>query len=135
MRSSARDALDEFGVEALCAAILDGTTMTQIARDIPVSIGSLIAWVAATAERSARVKEARAQSALVWDERALRVVEEATDPFELAKAREIGHHLRWRASKIAPREYGDKVQHTGDGGGPLAATFQIVTGVERGTND
>ena len=29
---------------------------------------------------------------------------------DLAKARELAHHYRWRAAKIAPREYGDRVQ-------------------------
>lgn len=26
---------------------------------------------------------------------------------------------KWMASKLAPKKYGDKIQHTGDGGGPL----------------
>ena len=26
---------------------------------------------------------------------------------------------KWMASKLAPKKYGDKLQHTGDGGGPL----------------
>jgi hypothetical protein len=34
---------------------------------------------------------------------------------------------QWRASKLAPKVYGDKVQHTGDGGGPV----RLITGVRR----
>ncbi len=26
---------------------------------------------------------------------------------------------KWAAGKLAPKRYGDKVQHTGDGGGPI----------------
>ena len=28
-------------------------------------------------------------------------------------------HLKWAAGKLAPKRYGDKLQHTGDGGGPI----------------
>ena len=35
-------------------------------------------------------------------------IAQASDPFELAKAKELAHHYRWRASKIAPKLYGDK---------------------------
>ncbi len=26
---------------------------------------------------------------------------------------------KWAAGKMAPKRYGDKIQHTGDGGGPI----------------
>jgi hypothetical protein len=68
------------------------------------------------------MREARAKSAKVWDEKAEQVVRDAPDKFELEKARELAHHYRWRAKAIAPRDYGDKVtqEHTGAGGGPIA---------------
>lgn len=106
---SACEKLDAFGIDAICAGILHPKPMHQIADEIGVSQGSLIAWLGATTERSARAKEARMQTAQMWDEKATRVVEEAADNFQLAKARELAQHYRWRASKIAPRDYGDKV--------------------------
>lgn len=106
---SAREKLDAFGIDAVCEGILHPKPMHQIAEEIGVSQGSLIAWIGADVERSARAKEARTQTAQMWDEKATRVVEEAMDNFELAKARELAQHYRWRASKIAPRDYGDKV--------------------------
>lgn len=53
--------------------------------------------------------------ALHWDERAEAAISAASDEFELRKAKEISHHYRWRASKIAPKDYGDKqqVEHSG----------------------
>lgn len=115
----ARDKLDNLGVDAVCDMIVDGTTMTSISEQVGVSIASLVAWTAADPERSARVREARAQSAMIWDERALKGIEDSADPFQLARATAAGHHLRWRASKIAPREYGDKIQHAGADDKPL----------------
>lgn len=36
---------------------------------------------------------------------------------------------KWYLSKMAPRKYGDKLQHTGDGGGPVQMI--VETGVPR----
>lgn len=129
MKDHARKALDSLGVEAVCEFIYDGESMTSIAKSHGVSIGSLIAWVASDTERSARVKLARVETARIWDEKAERGIEDAADDFELAKAKDLAHHYRWRASKIAPREYGDKIQqeHTGADGGPVK--FTVITGV------
>lgn len=125
---TAANKLDAFGIAALCEAILHPKPQHQIAKELGVSAGSLVAWIAADPERSARVREARAQTALMWDDKATHVIEEAKDQFELAKAKELAHHYRWRAAKIAPREYGDKVDvnHGGQDDNPL----QTVTRIE-----
>jgi hypothetical protein len=71
----------------------------------------------------ARAREAQA------DHYAEKIVDEA---FE-AKDPQIGRlrmdALKWAASKLAPKTYGDKVtqEHTGQGGGPI----QVITGVPR----
>lgn len=107
---TARDAIDEFGIEQICEELASCKTMTSIAEQIGVSKGSLIAWVSAEADRSARVKDARNLAAIYWEEKAEAVVRDAPDEFELKKARELAQHYRWRASKIAPRDYGDKLE-------------------------
>lgn len=111
--SPARDRLDEYGLDAVCEDIANGKTLTWISEKVGVSIGSVAAWIERP-ENSARVKYTRMQMAKVWDEMALDQIQAATDPFELNKAREAAHHYRWRASKIAPREYGDKLDITSD---------------------
>lgn len=127
---AARDKLDAFGMDAVCAAILHPKPMHVIASEIGVSQGSLIAWIGADAERSARAREARAQTAQMWDDKATQVIEDALDQFELAKAKELAHHYRWRAAKIAPREYGDKVDlnHGVQPDNPLADLLSKVQG-------
>lgn len=99
--------------------------MTQIGRNIEVSVSAMINWIAAEDNRSARVKEARVRAALTWDEMALQGMQDAADPFDLSKAKEVAHHLRWRASKIAPKDYGDKVQHTGADDAPLFPVINV----------
>lgn len=68
-------------------------------------------------------------AASVWDEKAEQGLEDAADPFELSKHKELAHHYRWRASKIAPRIYGDRIQqeHSGKDGAPII--IKIDTGV------
>jgi hypothetical protein len=117
----AKDKLDALGIEWLCAQIAEGRTMTAAAKDAGVSIGTLISWVEAVPERSARTREARSYAAKLWDEKALEGIEGADNVFALSKAKEVAHHLRWRASKIAPKEYGDKLAVGGaDDLSPLA---------------
>lgn len=111
--------LDAYGCDAVCADIGDGMSLTAIAKKCGVSIGSLLTWVEADAERSARVREARTLMARYWDEQAEEVIAGAQDDLGLKRARELAHHYRWRASKIAPRDYGDAVTLKGDRDHPL----------------
>lgn len=99
--------LDDYGLDQLCDDIASGCTLSYLTSKIGVSVGSFAAWCARP-EHSARVREARALSAQFWDEMAARCVIEAADALEVTKARELAYHYRWRASKIAPKEYGDK---------------------------
>lgn len=110
---SVEQRIGTYGVDRLMQGMADGTTMTALAAEIGVSIGMLCTWVAADPERSARAREARIHAARVWDEKALITLESACDPFELARAKEMAQHYRWRASKTAPRDYGDKLELDG----------------------
>ncbi|WP_186126376.1 hypothetical protein [Burkholderia gladioli] len=128
----AQAALNALGIEGVCAQIYDGIPLRKIATGLGVSQGSLIAWLAADPERSARAREARRATAQMWEEMAEKVIEEATTKIQLARARELAHHYRWRASKIAPAEFGNKVQAeiTGAEGGPIKT--EAVVNVEAG---
>ena len=46
---------------------------------------------------------------------AINGINNAGDPFELAKAKEAAHHYRWQASKANPKGYGDKLDLTHGG--------------------
>lgn len=109
-KQTAQLKVDAFGLDALCESISEGETLTAISKSLEVSIGTLLTWVDAVPERSARVREARIATARLWDEKATQCIENAPDEFELKRAKELAHHYRWRASKIAPREYGDRIE-------------------------
>lgn len=105
----AQQKLDAFGADKVCELITDGKTLTEIAQAARVSFGSLQTWLEAVPERSARAREARRLAARLYDEEALTGIQLAKDQFSLAKAKEAAHHLRWRAAKIDPKGYGDKL--------------------------
>ncbi len=116
-------------LDEVCKRLADGESMTAIAAGVGVSTGSLSEWLEATVERSARSKEARRLAARHWDEKAEQVIRDAArHPVELTRARELAHHYRWRAKMTAPRDYGDKVDHTvsGPAGGPVQVTVTRV---------
>lgn len=127
----AADKLDAKGIEAVCLELTSGGSLSQIARDLKISVGSVINWIEADAERSVRAKESRVQSAKFWDEQAEAEIRSAADPFELTKARELAQHFRWRAKAVAPRDYGDKVtsEITGANGGPVQIAALSLNGL------
>lgn len=114
---------DFFGLseDDILERIDSGEMLSAIARSVGKSKSMLGRWIAADEGRSARVREARSLAAEAWDAEAEEDIKNARDPFELARAKERAHHLRWRASKISPKVYGDKVtqEHTGPNGGPI----------------
>lgn len=113
--------VEGIGIDRIAEMLANGVTLTAIAKDAGVSIGFFLQWIAADDDRSARAREARTHAAKLWDEKALDVIEQASDPFELQRARELAQHYRWRASKTAPRDYGEKTTQevTGENGGPV----------------
>lgn len=105
------DAMDD-----LCGKVEGGATLTSFAQSLGVETSTLTRWLDADPQRSARAREARSRAAATYDDMALRGIEEAADPFELARAKERAHHLRWRAAKVNPREYGEKLELGGEVG-------------------
>lgn len=110
------------GMDEVARLIADGVPLTEIAKRAGVTDGGLLTWIEADAERSACARAVRQSTARMWDERAADVIGQAADPFELSKAKELAHHYRWRASKIAPRDYGDRIQ--ADVGGGVTLTIK-----------
>ena len=122
----------DVNIDAICDMIVEGNSLTHIAKTVGVHVSALVRWVENDPQRSALVREARVRSAKIWDERAEAVIAAAPDKFELERARELAHHYRWRAKAIAPREYGDKVtqEHTGKDGGPIALAAVDLRGLK-----
>lgn len=114
----AQSKLDAAGTEAVCSMIAEGTSYRQIAAKFGVGLATLATWMEVDAERSRACARAREIASQAFDEQALEAIEGASDAFELARAREVASHLRWRAKAANPRRYGDKVALGGAEGLP-----------------
>jgi len=130
----ARDLLAALGIEAVCQGLIGGRSLTSLARENGVGVATLLDWIESSPERSALAREARTHAARIWDERAEECITMAADPFELAKARELAQHYRWRAKAVAPRDYGDRVTQeiTGKGGGAVQIAAVDLKGLSDG---
>ena len=122
-------ASDFYGLteDEVLSLIENGALLADIASKVGRARNTLSNWLSANPDRSARAHESRCKSASYWDDRAQVEISLAADPFELAKAKELAHHYRWRASKIAPRDYGDKTQTeiSGPGGGAIPVSVSV----------
>lgn len=118
-------ALNDFGADRICELVRDGVSLTEISERVGVSKGSLLRWMHEDLDRSARIHQARRETAWHWDEEAEKTIRRAqNDQGELTRARELAHHYRWRAAKINP-QYGDKTAVTNaDGTGDLVINIQ-----------
>ena len=113
--------------EDIIARIESGESIAQIAAGIDCNRAMLWRWIEADEERSARCARARQRAAAAWDEMAEAGISNAKDPFELSQAKEMAHHYRWRASKIAPKVYGEKLELAGDAANPLTVVVRRLT--------
>jgi transcriptional regulator with XRE-family HTH domain len=110
MTKPAMQILVDAGIDDICGWLVSGVSQTKIAQNLGVSPATLATWFSSDIERSARAREARILAASAHVDKAEQVLTDAADPFELAKARELASHYRWKASKSDPRGFGDKIE-------------------------
>ena len=117
----------------ICARLANGEPLTKICANKGMPDRSTVFdWRHRHPEFQAMFARARQDAGDVWADRAVSMALTATP--ETAQAVRVKYDaIRWFASKLAPKTYGDKLQHTGDGGG--AVNLIIETGVRRSDDD
>ena len=114
-------------VAAVLALIEDGKSENASCLQVGINRAT---FRAAALKAGAGDEYARALSALAGEqveklEAAIQDMREGV--IDAAQARVEIEARKWFASKFLPKRYGDKLEHTGAGGGPVQ--FQVVTGV------
>lgn len=122
--------------DAICERLADGESVRSMCQDEDMPSPSMVfRWLAQHEEfreQYARAREAQADA--IFDE----VLHIANSPLcgekrtikpdgsvEVVQSDMIEHRKlqidarKWVAGKLAPKKYGDKLQHTGDGGGSI----------------
>ena len=93
--------------------LADGEPLTAICKTEGMPPRRTVcAWRHAHPEFEANYTRARENAGDVWAERALQAALSAT-PETAQAARVRFDALRWYASKLAPRQYGDRLEHVG----------------------
>lgn len=112
-------------VEPILERIAEGQSFRKICKDVGVSLATLAQWLDDNPERIQAHARARQLAADAFDELAEQRIDEASDPFELAKARELATHYRWRAKAANPKRYGDKTTVQGDPDQPIQHSLAV----------
>ena len=105
--------LDATGIDAICTLIEEDHSLAAISKKLGCGDRTLREWLEADSTRSARAKESRIASAMACDEKAEQVLLELpanATAGQVARARELASHYRWRAKARNPRMYGDKLE-------------------------
>lgn len=131
--------------EFICRRIARAYTLTQIAGELGCVASSITDWVAADADFAAMYARAKLAQADYMADEIVAIADEGSNDWmqrelEAGRIVEVPDHehinrsrlrvdtRKWLMSKMAPKKYGDKLQHTGaDGEGPVV----VVTGVRR----
>jgi len=119
----------------ICERIADGEPLRSVCRDaVMPDKSTVLRWLgndenAEFRDQYARAREMQADG--LFDE-ALEIADDVSDDWTEDKdGKKVFDHehvqrsrlrvdtRKWAAGKLAPKVYGDKMQHTGDGGGPI----------------
>ena len=119
----------------ICARIADGESLRSVCRDAAMpDKATVLRWRGNDEHTEFRAQYAYAremQADALFDE-ALEIADDVTDDWtedkdgkmvfdheHVQRSRLRVDTRKWAAGKLAPKRYGDKLQHTGDGGGPI----------------
>lgn len=106
-------------VEAICDRIADGESLRTICEDGTMpDRRTVLRWLDAHPEFATKYARAREAQGDAMDEKILAVADACTSETAAADRVKILAY-QWRAAKLAPKKYGDKIEHTGPNGGPI----------------
>jgi hypothetical protein len=124
----------------ICSRLAEGESLRKICKDTSMpAISTVMGWLSdgkhgEFLEQYACARELQADT--LFDE-ALDIADDGTNDWmerldkdgEAAGWQQNGEHVqrsrlrvdtrKWAAGKLAPKKYGDRLQHTGEGGGPI----------------
>ena len=126
----------------ICERLAEGETLRSVCRDPAMpDKATVLRWLADEAKTGFRDQYAHArdmQADALFDE-ALEIADDASGDWSTDKdGKKVLDHeniqrsrlrvdtRKWAAGKLAPKVYGDKIQHTGEGGGPIRTEVDLT---------
>ena len=127
---------------ALCARLAEGESLRAICKeDAMPALRTVMGWLfdSEHGEFSKQYASAREAQAEGWADEIVSIADDATgdvntddggkktvDHENIERSRLRVDARKWVASKLLPKRYGDKVQHTGEGGGPIPQEHRLA---------
>lgn len=118
-------AYSDLTADCICDRLMDGESLRTISKTANMpNMRTVLRWLEERedfAVKYARAREIQAE-ALFED---MQEVADTGNPDDVQRARLRVATMQWRASKLAPKKYGDAVQmkHTDGDGGPLTVVI------------
>lgn len=121
----------------ICEMIADGASLRGLCRELKIDTTTVLDWLQRYESFREMYRKARVDQADALADEIMDVARQEPGRDEMGKVdsgdvqhrRLLADVLKWRAAKLKPQVYGDKItqEHTGQGGQPLV--LNIVTGV------
>ncbi len=117
----------------LCGYLSAGESLRKAcSRESMPCTTTFFRWLRKYPEFEKQYAQAKQESADAFAEDMLDIADESEDDIEIDEdgAPRVNHEniqrarlrvdtRKWLASKLKPKKYGDRIEHTGDGGGPI----------------
>lgn len=105
--------------DKICDRLIEGESMRSICAspDMP-SRSTLLRWMADNAEFGAKCARARLMQADTMDDIVLQIIEEVDSDNAFGMKVKLAA-VQWRAAKLNPKKYGEKLVHEGNEDAPL----------------
>ena len=112
--------------DLICERLAQGESLVEICRDEHMpGLRTAMRWARENRDFAVEYQLARAAQAEVMDHLIVAAAKDASGDPHAARVKIDAY--KWRASKLAPKRYGDKVQHTaGDGEGPIETNITVT---------
>lgn len=103
-------------------AIADGATLRAACRAEEIAASTFIGWCDIHPDLSEQYARAKSSQLDAWADQIITLgdgVLNEESGSKVTAANNAANHRKWLLSRLKPERYGDKIQHTGDGGGPV----------------
>lgn len=117
--------------DQICDLLAEGLSMRTVCKadDMPDK-ATVFRWLRTNGEFRDQYARAKEESADAWLEDMFDIADD--DDIDVQRAKLRVDVRKWAASKLKPKKYGDKVQHTGaDGESPVKHVLETVFVDER----
>lgn len=126
--------------DRLFAAMATGSTITKFCRENPdVTLGQIVMWESRNEEFRERIARARELQTRAWADELVSMSEDppmvtvpgrhgdyqAVDSGAVQLRKLRADNLKWLMARLSPKDFGDRLQHTGADGGPMQVMMAV----------